>query len=130
MIIIPAIDLIGGRCVRLVQGKIKSETIYSDDPTDIAKKFECFGAKKIHLVDLDGAFKGKRINNKTIVSIVKNVTIPVQVGGGIRKVDDIKRMFDIGVSSLILGTLAVKTPEILEDSLKTYPGEKIILGRE
>lgn len=128
MLIIPAIDLIEGRCVRLIQGKIKSETIYSSNPTEIAKKFEKLGAKKIHLVDLDGAFKGKRINNKSIISIVKNVNIPVQVGGGIRKVDDIKRMFDIGISSLIVGTLAVNNPHVLEEALKKYPGEQIILG--
>ena len=92
MIIIPAIDLIGGRCVRLVQGKIKSETIYSDDPTDIAKKFECFGAKKIHLVDLDGAFKGKCENWDSVSSIVSKVRIPVNVGGGIRNEEDIERI--------------------------------------
>ncbi len=128
MLIIPAIDLSEGRCVRLIQGKANSETVYSKNPTAMAMKFEQAGAKRIHLVDLDGAFKGKSVNKDCIRAIVKNVSVPVQVGGGIRKEEDIERMFDLGVKSVIVGTLAVKKPKILENSIKRYPGEKIILG--
>tara|TARA_Y100001970_G_C14231089_1_gene858685 strand:+ start:707 stop:1426 length:720 start_codon:yes stop_codon:yes gene_type:complete len=128
VIIIPAIDLKNGLCVRLVKGKIDSQTVYSKDPTAIALRFEMLGAEKIHLVDLDGAFKGKRVNHDTISTIVKNVSIPVQVGGGIRDEADFERIFEIGVHSVIVGTLAVKKPKILENALKRYPCEKIILG--
>jgi len=128
VLIIPAIDLKNGRCVRLIQGKADSETVYSNNPTAMALRFERAGAKRIHLVDLDGAFKGKSINKDCIRSIVNKVSIPVQVGGGLRNEEDIQRMFDLGVSSVIVGTLAVKKPKTLENVIKRFPGEKIILG--
>jgi len=128
MLIIPAIDLKNGRCVRLIQGKADSETVYSNNPTAMALRFERAGAKRIHLVDLDGAFKGKSINKENIRSIVNNVSIPVQVGGGLRNEEDIQKMLDLGVSSVIVGTLAVKKPKTLENAIKRFPGEKIILG--
>ena len=128
MLIIPAIDLKNGRCVRLIQGEADSETIYSPDPAFIARKFEKAGAKRLHLVDLDGAFKGRCVNEECIRAIINNISIPVQLGGGLRNEEDIERMFDLGITSVIVGTLAVKKPKSLENAIKRYPGEKIILG--
>ncbi|MBF0287738.1 MAG: 1-(5-phosphoribosyl)-5-[(5-phosphoribosylamino)methylideneamino]imidazole-4-carboxamide isomerase [SAR324 cluster bacterium] len=128
MIVIPAIDLKNGKCVRLLQGKASQETIYSDDPASMAKSFEDAGAQRLHLVDLDGAFAGKTANLHTIKRIARAIDIPIELGGGIRILDDIKRMLDLGITSVIVGTMAVKEPEILESALQKYPGEQIILG--
>ena len=128
MLLIPAIDLKNGLCVRLLQGDSDKETIYSDNPTAIAIKFEEAGAKRLHIVDLDGAFKGVGTNIPSILSILKNVSIPVQIGGGLRTEEDIDTMIDLGVSSVIVGTMAVKLPSVLEKILKKYSDEQIILG--
>ncbi|MBC8258708.1 MAG: 1-(5-phosphoribosyl)-5-[(5-phosphoribosylamino)methylideneamino]imidazole-4-carboxamide isomerase [SAR324 cluster bacterium] len=128
MLLIPAIDLKNGRCVRLLQGEAAAETVYSDDPAAMALSFEKAGAKRLHLVDLDGAFHGKAANLKSIRSILNNISIPVQLGGGIRTTADIERMLELGISSVIVGTMAVKDPDVLENSLQHFTGEKIILG--
>ncbi|MBF0279200.1 MAG: 1-(5-phosphoribosyl)-5-[(5-phosphoribosylamino)methylideneamino]imidazole-4-carboxamide isomerase [SAR324 cluster bacterium] len=128
MVVVPAIDLKNGKCVRLLQGQADQETVYSSDPAEMAKIFEDAGAKRLHLVDLDGAFKGKTANLQSIRAIIDSITIPVELGGGIRNGDDIKRMLDLEIDSVIVGTMAVKHPNILESVLKEYPGEKIILG--
>ena len=128
MIVIPAIDLKDGKCVRLLQGKATMETIYSDNPVEVAIMFEEAGAQCLHLVDLDGAFAGKSANLQSIYAIIQAVRIPVELGGGIRNREDINRMLDTGVSSVIVGTMAVKNPDILESALKEFSGEKIILG--
>ncbi len=128
MIVIPAIDLKNGKCVRLLQGEASQETIYSDDPAAMAQSFESAGAQRLHLVDLDGAFAGKTANLNSIQNIVRAINIPIELGGGIRNLDDIKRMLDLGISSVIVGTMAVKEPKTLETALKEYPGEQIILG--
>ena len=128
MIVIPAIDLIDGKCVRLLQGKATMGTVYSDNPAEMAMLFEEAGAQCLHLVDLDGAFSGKSANMRSIQAIIQAVGIPVELGGGMRNREDIERMLDLGVSSVIVGTMAVKSPEILKSVLKEYSGEKIILG--
>ena len=128
MLLIPAIDLKNGLCVRLLQGESDKETVYSDDPAAMAVKFEEAGAKRLHIVDLDGAFKGVGTNIPSIRSILKNVSIPVQIGGGLRTEEDIDTMIDLGVSSVIVGTMAVKLPSVLEKILKKYSDEQIILG--
>ena len=128
MLLIPAIDLRKGSCVRLLQGESDKETVYSNDPTSMAVTFEEAGAKRLHLVDLDGAFQGEGANISSIRSILKNVSIPVQIGGGLRTEEDIDRMLALGVSAVIVGTMAVKHPDVLEKLLKKYTDEQIILG--
>ncbi|MDP7045682.1 MAG: 1-(5-phosphoribosyl)-5-[(5-phosphoribosylamino)methylideneamino]imidazole-4-carboxamide isomerase [SAR324 cluster bacterium] len=128
MLLIPAIDLKNGRCVRLIQGEAAAETVYSDDPASMARSFEDAGAKRLHLVDLDGAFKGKGANLVSIRSILKNISIPVQLGGGLRNAENIEKMFELGVSSVIVGTMAVKNPDVLEEVIQRFTGEKVILG--
>ena len=128
MLLIPAIDLRNGFCVRLLQGESDKETVYSNDPAAMAVKFEEAGAKRLHLVDLDGAFQGEGANISSIRSILKNVSIPVQIGGGLRTEEDIDRMLALGVSAVIVGTMAVKHPDVLEKLLKKYTDEQIILG--
>ena len=128
MLLIPAIDLRNGFCVRLLQGESDKETVYSNDPAAMAVTFEEAGAKRLHLVDLDGAFQGEGANISSISSILKNVSIPVQIGGGLRTEEDIDRMLALGVSAVIVGTMAVKHPDVLEKLLKKYTDEQIILG--
>ena len=128
MQLIPAIDLKNGSCVRLLQGNSDKETVYSNDPAGMAVKFEESGAKRLHLVDLDGAFQGINSNISSIRSILKNVSIPVQIGGGLRTEEDIDNMIDLGVSSVIIGTMAVNFPDVLEKLLNKYTDEQIILG--
>ena len=128
MHLIPAIDLKNGSCVRLLQGNSDKETVYSNDPAGMAVKFEESGAKRLHLVDLDGAFQGLSSNISSIRSILKNVSIPVQIGGGMRTEEDIDNMIDLGVSSVIIGTMAVNLPDVLEKLLNKYTDEQIILG--
>ena len=128
MLLIPAIDLKNGLCVRLLQGNSDKETVYSNDPAAMAVKFEEAGAKRLHLVDLDGALQGEGANISSIRSILKNVSIPVQIGGGLRTEEDIDIMIDLGVSSVIVGTMAVKHPNLLEKLLNKYTDGQIILG--
>ena len=128
MLLIPAIDLKNGSCVRLIQGESEKETVYSNDPAAMAVKFEEAGAKRLHIVDLDGAFRGIGSNFSCIRSIMKNVSIPIQIGGGLRTEEDIDTMIDLGVSSVIVGTMAFRDPDVLENILKKYTDEQIILG--
>ena len=128
MLLIPAIDLKDGRCVRLLQGEADAQTIYSNDPVEMAISFEDAGAKRLHLVDLDGAFQGKGANMAIIRSILKNISIPVQLGGGLRNAENIEQMFELGVSSVIVSTMAVKNSEVLEEIILRYSGKRIFLG--
>ena len=128
MQLIPAIALKNGSCVRLLQGNSDKETVYSNDPASMAVKFEESGAKRLHLVEVDGAFQGISSNISSIRSILKNVSIPVQIGGGLRTEEDIDNMIDLGVSSVIVGTMAVNLPDVLEKLLNKYTDEQIILG--
>ncbi len=127
MNIIPAIDLIGGKAVRLVKGDYQQVTVYSDTPAEVAKSFEAQGAKFLHVVDLDGAKEGSTANFETIAQIVKQTSLSVEVGGGIRSMDTIKKYVDVGVDRVIIGTAAVTDPEFLEEAVKTY-GEHVTVG--
>jgi phosphoribosylformimino-5-aminoimidazole carboxamide ribotide isomerase len=126
MIVIPAIDLIDGQCVRLFQGKREAVTTYSDDPGAIAKQWEFFGAELIHIVDLDGAFAGNQTNLSAIKKIRESVEIPLQVGGGIRNIESITRLFSLGIERVILGTAAIEDPEFVKSSCSKYPGRVLI----
>ncbi|MDR3256936.1 MAG: 1-(5-phosphoribosyl)-5-[(5-phosphoribosylamino)methylideneamino]imidazole-4-carboxamide isomerase [Endomicrobium sp.] len=128
MIVIPAVDIRQGNSVRLKQGKIDAETIYSTNPVFIAKLWSAKGAQRIHVVDLDGAFSGININKEIIKNICASIDIPVEVGGGIRNMDRIKEIFDMGAAYVILGTVAVYNPEIVRKALEKYGPEKIIVA--
>lgn len=126
MIIYPAIDLRGGKCVRLYQGDPSQETVYDDDPVAMALKWQDLGAKWLHIVDLDGAFEGRPIQHRLIARIVASLQIPVQVGGGIRKTDDIARYLDVGIARVIVGTMALEAPEWFQKVCMQYPGRVAI----
>ena len=125
--IIPAIDLRGGRCVRLVQGQLDKETLYYEDPLDAARMWASRHAPRIHVVDLDGAVAGSPKNLPAIERIIRDIEVPVQVGGGIRTLEDIIRYIEIGVERIILGTLACQDPNHVQKLANAYP-EKILLG--
>jgi len=127
MEIIPAIDIIEGKCVRLTKGKYKSKKIYKGNPLEISQRFEKAGFKRLHLIDLDGAKEGKIKNWKTIESISKKTNLHLQVGGGIRSQEDIKKLLNFGVKRAILGSLAVKKPKLLKEFLEKFGKEKIIV---
>lgn len=126
-IIYPAIDIRGGKCVRLVQGDYNRETIYNDNPVEVAKDWEAQGGSFIHLVDLDGAKEGTPVNHELIGQIARSVQVPVQVGGGMRSIDDVKKLISFGVSRVILGTAAIEDREFTEAALGTY-GDKVAIG--
>lgn len=128
MLIIPAIDLKDGHCVRLKKGDMKSATVFSDDPGAMARHWVDQGAERLHLVDLNGAFAGKPKNEAAIKAVVAEVgdDIPVQLGGGIRDLDTIERYLDDGVSFIVVGTAAVKTPGFLHDACVAFPGHIIV----
>lgn len=123
MIVLPAIDIKNGKCVRLQQGRADQETSYYDDPVEVAKKWEAEGAKYLHLVDLDGAFTGNQPNKKLIEQIVKAVNIPVELGGGIRDEQTADSYLSIGVDRVILGTVAVDNMDLVAHLCKKYPGK-------
>jgi phosphoribosylformimino-5-aminoimidazole carboxamide ribotide isomerase len=124
MIIFPAIDIKGGKVVRLLQGKFDKVTEYSGDPVAMAKLWEGKGARWLHVVDLDGAQTGEMQNMETVLQIARSVHIPVQVGGGIRKKDDIQKLLDSDIARVILGTKAVERPGIIE----AFPAERIAVS--
>ncbi len=128
MILIPAIDLTDGQCVRLRQGEMDSATVFSDDPAAMARHWLAQGARRLHLVDLNGAFAGKPKNALAIEGIIKAVgtDIPVQLGGGIRDLDTIERYLDTGLRYVILGSAAVKDPGFLHDACDAFPGHIIV----
>jgi phosphoribosylformimino-5-aminoimidazole carboxamide ribotide isomerase len=128
MLIIPAIDLKNGRCVRLEQGRKADATIYDGDPVEIARGFEDAGAQMLHVVDLDGAFaEGSSPNRDIARRIIEAVTIPVQFGGGLRKTIDVREMIECGASRVVLGTLVVESPELLARLVESY-GARIAVG--
>lgn len=127
MLIIPAIDLIEGRCVRLRQGKLSSERVYSREPVAVAELWELKGAKKLHIVDLDGAFEGEPQNLKIVKRIAKSVKIPIQFGGGVRSLKTIREVLDCGVEYVILGTTAISKPEFVKRAIKRF-GKRIMVS--
>lgn len=127
MIVIPAIDIKNGRCVRLQQGKMSKETVYSEVPEEMAVRWYSEGAERIHLVDLDGAVERRPVSGEIVKKIVNAVPIPIQIGGGIRDVQTIKSYLDLGVEQIILGTVAFKDPGFIATACEKFPG-RIILG--
>lgn len=127
MLVIPAIDLRDGRCVRLVQGERGTETIYSDEPVEMAVRWESLGATCLHVVDLDGAFTGSPQNLEVVKQIVKAVKIPIQLGGGIRTKSDISHVLDLGVERVVLGTVVILSPELVSQCCREF-GEHIVIG--
>lgn len=124
----PAIDLKDGKCVRLIQGDYNAVTVFGDDPAEMAKKWESQGGKYLHLVDLDGAKAGKGINDEAIKSIIQAVTIPVELGGGIRTLEDIKAKLELGVDRVILGSVAVSHLDLVREAVERYGSDKIVVG--
>lgn len=127
MEIIPAIDLIDGKCVRLIQGDYAQKTIYNDNAVEVAKGFIASGAKLVHVVDLDGAKAGHIVNIDVIKKLCEN-NIPIEIGGGIRSFNDIDLLLSIGVKRVILGSIAVKDQNFLKEAIAKYGKDKIVLG--
>ena len=128
MIIFPAIDLKNGKCVRLEQGKFDNVKVFNEDPVAVAKEFEAKGAEYIHLVDLDGAVEGELVNRDVIEKIVKSVKIPCELGGGIRNIERMEELLNLGLARVILGTIAIKNPEITKEAVAKFGGEKVVIG--
>jgi phosphoribosylformimino-5-aminoimidazole carboxamide ribotide isomerase len=127
MLLFPAIDLKEGKAVRLLQGRMEDSTIYADNPVEVAKDFEKQGANYLHIVDLNGAFSGKPVNDAIIQQIVSSVSLKIQVGGGIRTMERITELLELGVERVILGTVAVKDPELVAEAARRY-GKQVIVG--
>ncbi len=127
MIVIPAIDLLDGRCVRLKQGSYSDVTVYSDNPVEFAKRFEDEGAELIHIVDLNGARDGSPVNFKIIEKLAASVSVPLEIGGGIRNEETAKMYLNAGIKRLILGTKACESPDFIK-SLKKSTGAEIVAG--
>lgn len=127
MIIFPAIDIRDGKCVRLFKGDFNQETVFSDKPEEMAEKWQAEGAEFLHLVDLDGALAGKSQNLATVKKIIATVNIPVELGGGIRTMENIDEVLALGVKRVILGSVAVKNPELVKEACAKY-GERIVVG--
>ncbi|MHB8204720.1 MAG: 1-(5-phosphoribosyl)-5-[(5-phosphoribosylamino)methylideneamino]imidazole-4-carboxamide isomerase [Desulfomonilaceae bacterium] len=127
MIIIPAIDLKAGKCVRLRQGRMELSTVFNDNPVDQAMTWENLGAKRIHIVDLDGSIDGKPVNLQIIREIARNTNVPLELGGGVRDENTTQMYLDIGVSIVILGTIAARTPKLALELIRKFPG-KIAIG--
>ena len=130
MIVFPAIDLKDGRCVRLLRGEMSAATVFNDDPADQARRFLGAGARFLHVVDLDGAFEGRAVNTAAVEAIVAEIRragAKLQLGGGIRRQDDIARWLDLGVARVILGTKALRDPAFVVDACRRWPG-RIVVG--
>lgn len=127
MLILPAIDILDGKCVRLRQGDFNNKVVYSDHPEEIALKWQDAGAKFLHVVDLNGAREGVPVNIFQVKKILEAVTIPVEVGGGIRTMDDIDNLLDLGVERVVVGSAAVEDPDFVKDAASQF-GEQIIVG--
>ncbi len=126
MLIIPAIDLKGGKCVRLTQGEKDAETVFSDNPVDVAQSWQDLGADYLHLVDLDGAFDGAPKNLAIVEQIRKKIKIPIEFGGGLRTTQSIKTILDLGINRVIIGTRAIDSPSWVRELCITFPGRVAI----
>ena len=126
MMVIPAIDLKDGKCVRLSQGRMDRETIYSEDPVQMAKHWQTTGAERLHVVDLNGAVTGKPFHRALIKQMMESVHIPIEIGGGIRELDTIKDYCSSGAKWVVLGTAALKNPQLLEGACASFPGQIIL----
>ena len=126
MEIIPAIDLRGGHCVRLYQGDYAQETVFSDHPLAVAERWQAEGGQRLHIVDLDGAHSGNPANLAAIAAIAQRLTIPVQVGGGIRSVDTAAGLFDAGAARIVVGTAAVANPDLVAELCRRFGSERVV----
>ncbi len=127
MLVIPAIDLKDGKCVRLLQGRPDRVTEYSGDPHEIARRWESYGAKLLHVVDLDGAFTGNQKNLESVRKIRESVKIKIEAGGGIRDMERIELLISLGINRVILGTIAIEKPELVKEACKRYP-DRVLVG--
>ncbi|WP_017307286.1 1-(5-phosphoribosyl)-5-[(5-phosphoribosylamino)methylideneamino]imidazole-4-carboxamide isomerase [Spirulina subsalsa] len=127
MEVIPAIDLLQGRCVRLYQGDYNQSEVFNENPVEVARQWEQEGATRLHLVDLDGAKEGKSVNLDAIASVTQAISIPVEVGGGLRDKATIERLFEVGVRYAIVGTIAVENPALVQQLCQDFP-DQIIVG--
>jgi phosphoribosylformimino-5-aminoimidazole carboxamide ribotide isomerase len=130
MIVIPAIDIIDGKCVRLTQGDYAQKTVYNEDPLEVAKEFEAAGLKRLHLVDLDGAKAGAVKNWKVLESIASNTSLIIDFGGGIKKEEDLKVVFDAGAAMATIGSLAVKNEALFAEWITRFGADKFLLGAD
>ena len=130
MLIIPAIDIIGGKCVRLTKGDYETKKIYNENPLEVAKEFEDSGIRYLHLVDLDGAKAQYIINFKVIETIAKNTALHIDFGGGIKSENDVETAFECGAAQITIGSIAVQNPQFCFDLIEKYGSEKIILGAD
>jgi phosphoribosylformimino-5-aminoimidazole carboxamide ribotide isomerase len=127
--IIPAIDLKDGRCVRLTQGRKDNVTIYDGDPIEIARSYEASGARMIHIVDLDGAFSDPNSRNRQALrEIISQIQIPLQFGGGLRRLEDVAQVIELGVARVVIGTLAAEKPKVLDQALSLFGGDRVAVG--
>ncbi len=130
MLIIPAIDIFGGKCVRLRQGDYEQKTVYAASPEEAAQQFADAGFQRLHVVDLQGAKEKKIVNWDSIASILKVPGLKVEIGGGIRTTEDIQRLINIGISRVVIGSIAAKSPEIVEKWIKQFGNERIVIGMD
>lgn len=128
--VIPAIDIIGGKCVRLTRGEYDSSRVYGDNPVDMARRFEDAGCRRLHLVDLDGAKSSHIVNYRVLERIASSTGLVIDFGGGVKSDDDVRIAFDSGASMVTGGSVAVKSPEVFEGWLEHYGNERIILGAD
>jgi len=131
MIVIPAIDIRRGHCVRLTQGHPEAETIFSDDPVEVARKWVGEGAQRLHVVNLDGAFGASDVaqaNQRIIAKMARAVEVPIQLGGGLRSLADIEKALDLGVDRVILGTAAVEKPALVAEAVRRYGARRVLVG--
>ncbi len=127
MEVIPAIDLKGGKCVRLYQGDYSQETVFSEDPIAVARHWQSLGARRLHIVDLDGAAKGELCHTSLITEIARSVTIPLQLGGGLRRMEAIAQALELGVARAILGTAAIEDHALIQEACRRF-GNRIIVS--
>lgn len=128
MEVIPAIDIRGGRCARLFKGDYAQETVFDDDPVDAALRWLDMGARRLHVIDLDGAKDGKRVNAATVRRIVRAADVPVQMGGGVRSAEDADAVIQMGVKMVIFGTAAVENPNVVQESIDAFGAERICVS--
>ena len=128
MLVLPAIDLVDGRCVRLTRGDYAAQTVYSDAPVEVARDLVARGAEMLHIVDLDGARQGRPVNHEVVLEIAKAVKVPIQVGGGVRTTDSAEHYLDGGVDTVILGTAAIEKPTLLAELISTYDSQSLTVS--
>lgn len=128
--IIPAIDIMNGKCVRLSQGDFQTQKIYSESPVDVAKEFEAAGIKRLHMVDLDGAKKGSVVNIGVLENVASSTNLKIDFGGGIKTTSDAEKVFNAGASIINIGSVAIKQPDIVVEWIEKFGAEKILLGAD